>query len=456
MYPKILNGVILRARNGCVHSSVVDCVAVSPFGETYTLSSREFKMLSMCDGTRMLDDISGLDKFIKDIPECSKIISLNTNKGSINPNQIIQTAGLVLPCRQAVWHLTRNCNMKCSHCYYLFDNDNGKWTFSDREIYEISSCLSDIGIECVRISGGEVSLNSHEFELAVDLLTHKYCIPIIVNTNGWQQQDFIIKTLKDNPFVRAVQISLDGTKISHDKMRGVQSYDVIISNIKKYLENGIHVRIMSMLTDDWVSDYEINKMFDTLTSLGVRDWVVEVPSLTGRRTTDITEKMILSLSLAAQKMYECLERKDHSFSHFSMTQVFDWPLSDIHEDKTLNDPICSHDLGLLSFGPEGVSYCTLFRNQFGKKFANLGQLDSNNFRDIWNIIANVRISHIISDNASCKNCELFSICQGGCPGQYTDSVRFCGCDHHSRKLALVKHKFFYDIGKPISCPTRHL
>ncbi|OHA83281.1 MAG: hypothetical protein A2937_03975 [Candidatus Yonathbacteria bacterium RIFCSPLOWO2_01_FULL_47_33b] len=449
MYPKLLDGAILRGRHNCEYPSDADRVAVTLYGETYLLTPELFRALSLCDGLTPICEIPGLDSLIKEIPACFEVIELNEKPNGGRQNQLVETYDLVAPCRHAIWHLTRKCNMKCSHCYYLFDDgEPKKQMFSNEEILTTARNLSLLGVESVRLSGGEASINQSQFEMTVDVLTRKYCIPIVLNTNGWRRQDFVVKALQNNPFVRGVQVSLDGTMVSHNTLRGVQSHKEIVLNIARYLDAGIHVRVISMLTDDWMNKESLKEVCKLASDLGVKDWVIEVPSVTGKCIDDGT-KRVQDIADLAYKLLLFLEKGNHSIKKFSLTQVFDWPMLLDREHKTLQDPACSHDLGLITFGPEGVSYCTLFQKQFGENMSHLGHLHTDQFVEIWNTIARVRLSRTISDNTSCKECNLFQVCQGGCPGQYTDAVRFQGCDNHSKNLALAKLQFFERIGKPI-------
>ncbi|MBU0596903.1 radical SAM protein [Patescibacteria group bacterium] len=450
MYPTFRDGAILRGRHNCKYRSDADLVAVTPHGESYFLTPELFQTFLLCDGLTPSANIPRFDNYINEIPDCLDIISLSETSSSRVPQQVVETHNLVAPCRQAIWHLTRQCNMKCSHCYYLADDGiPKKQMFSDQEILATACHLSALGIESVRLSGGEASLNRHQFELVVDTITRKYCIPMILNTNGWKWRDFTVTALQNNPFVRGIQISLDGTTLSHDTLRGVKSHKEVVSNISRYLETGIHVRIISMLTDKWLTKDGVAKVCELIANLGVKDWVVEVPSVTGRWLETET-KRVQDIAGAAKEFYDFLTHKKHCVEHFSFTQMFNWPMSQTREPKTLQDPVCSHDLGLLTFGPEGVSYCTLFQKQFGDAMSNLGHLHTEKFVDIWNTIALARLTHKISDNRSCKECNLFTICQGGCPGQYENATNFQGCDPHSRNLALAKQSFFQLIGTPIS------
>lgn len=445
MYPKLREGAIMRRRLDCEYPSEADCVALNPSGEVYLLTPEFYEIMSSCNGTTLSQDVPGFVDFIDKNPECLEIISLETLSGKIPQRQVVETCGLVVPCRQAIWHLTKRCNMKCSHCYYLAGGSTGKQTFSDEEIVSISSNLSELGVESVRLSGGEISLDCPQLELVVNELTRQNCIPVILNTNGWKQQDTVAKMLQNNPFVRGVQISLDGTKISHNSLRGVESYDEVVLSIERYLEAGIHVRVISMLTDQWLAKNDVEKVCERIAELGIRDWVVEIPSTVGRWSNDLTSR-VAEIAVSARAFYSFLENSRHSLGYFSLAQVFNWPLSLARETKTLGDSICSHDLGLITFGPEGVSYCTLFQQQFGERLACLGHLYTDQHKKIWNTIARTRLTHTIAENLSCSSCDLFPICQGGCPGQYTNPKEFQGCDVHSRNLALVGRQFFADLG----------
>ncbi len=438
----------MRRRSGCKYESGADHVAVTRLGVVYFLTPEIFEMLSKCNGLTALPAIQGLADFIEKDRDALEIISLDRDRseGDETRGQIITVDGLVAPCRQAIWHLTQSCNMRCGHCY-RFPGDI-KEPFSEGQIEATADNLSALGVECVRLSGGEVTLDHRKLECAVAALTQGNRIPVVLNTNGWKHQDRTIELLRDNPFARGVQISLDGTKESHNALRGVDSYDEIVSNIGKYLEAGIHVRVISMLTDDWLDRNEIRRVCGAIADLGISDWTVEIPSVTGRWTNDLTIRVEEVVS-AALEFHAFFESHDHGVGRFSFAQVFDWPLPPTEEAKRLEDPVCSHDLGLITFGPEGVAYCSLFQDRFGEELACLGHMHDSNYKEIWNRIATVRLTHTIADNQSCRWCPLFWVCQGGCPGQYGNPVQFQGCDTHSRNLALSKMRVYESLGIPL-------
>lgn len=444
-YPYLTPGAILRARPQCDFPDHAAYIAVSPTGETYLLDADEYELLLRCDGLTPLNEISGLDpKLLEDV-SFSDLVSIATSPTPCSSGQTRSTSNLVSPCRQAIWHLTRLCNMSCRHCYYLYDDPGAvKSTFSYDEIRSIAAHLGDLGVESVRLSGGEAAIDVKRFEAAISALTDN-CLPIIVNTNGWKHEDNIIAAATGNPYFRAVQVSLDGPRFAHNDMRVNGSFDAIKSNVRKFVNRGLHVRVISMLTERWMQRDAIWEMCTHMADAGVTDWVIEIPSVTGLCTIGSTGETSKIFD-AALAFYSFLESQPHQISSFCLTQIFDWPHNGPPIQRTLDDPICLHDLGLLSFGPEGISYCTLFREQFGPEWKDIGKMEADQYKELWNRIARQRTSRKIRDNPACASCQLFHICQGGCPGQYNDAINFQGCDFHSRNLALVKQRLCNQLG----------
>jgi len=441
-YVKLSEGVILRSRPNCEYSSGSEYVAVDNNGVSYFLNKDVYDTFSKCDGSVKEEEVDRLGDFLNLYPKMSDLLTFRAQPSWIHPKQNIVTDGLVTPCRQVIWHLTRNCNMSCDHCYYLYDKQ--KMSFSPTEIEKIASNISILGAEAVRVSGGEPSVVEEDFRHATELLTKSYCLPVIVNTNGWKNQDTIMDAFVGNAYMRAVQISLDGPKMAHNNMRKCDSFDQVTENIRRYRSRNIHVRIVSMLTSDWLDTEHVMEMCSIVSELGVTDWVVEVPSVTGRWDEGVANER-QHILLAAIEFHKFLSEKPHSIKSFSLNQVFDWPRRDSAK-KTLDHTVCAHHLGLLSFGPEGACFCSMFREQFVNVLSDLGSMDSENIEVPWNRIARLRISHAIGGNPACRSCDIFPVCQGGCPGQYSDASNFSGCDNHSRNLALVKKSLFADRG----------
>lgn len=446
---RIKNGVILRKRN-CKFKQDADILARSNT-EVFALDNKLFDFLAHCNGVTSFNEIKSIyynifkeklktPKEITDDSYLNRILESSSTKSPINKNQIVQVDNLKCSCRHAIWHLTSSCNLNCKHCYYRTDKirNRKKINFSRKEIETIVNNLHQIGIEKVTITGGEVLLEK-ELEYLAGLLTEK-CIFFKFNTNAFEKVDLLLKIFKNNPYAKSIQVSLDGDKNTHEKLRGKnECYVVTCRHIKQLSKAGIEVKIVSMITKDWVG--KEREIFRVIQDLGAKDWLIEVPAKVGKWQNNYPEYEVSQSQLTeiCKRFISLIKNKNYHLERFTINQIYNWPEHQSFVKKKLSNPVCFHDLGVLSFGPEGISFCTFFGEKFGYKIAPAYTKD---IKKIWNFIAETRISHRIGDNQCCRSCDLFDYCQGGCPGQYDNPSEFKGCDRHSKFLASVKKDLF--------------
>ena len=137
------------------------------------------------------------------------------------------------------WHITGRCNKRCKHCYI---NDYEKDQFNTDDLikigYEYLNLLKEYNKEHsqelkgqINITGGEPFIRDDIWNLLDFIKKHKKLIDFSILTNGSFLNEDTVKKLKSyNP--RSVQISLDGTKETHDYIRGNGSYDEVIKAAK--------------------------------------------------------------------------------------------------------------------------------------------------------------------------------------------------------------------------------
>lgn len=442
MYPYLNEGVVVRHRT-CAFAQPSDHLAITRANEAFHLSDFLTSAIGEMDGTNSLSSLSlryGLDlpRIVEDLVSAG-ILALSTEarKNSYHPQQYRRIDGLVAACRTAIWHSTRRCNLACQHCYYLYQKEE-KLDFSAEEIESIVNNLASLGVEYVTLTGGELLANRETLCRATALL-NELCIPFSVNTNGTLAPRELLSIFASSAYSRMIQTSIDGPEAIHDSMRGRKgSFAKTLATIRTLSEAGIFVRVVSMLTSDWMKPETILATAKTLSNAGVRDWLVEVPSSTGRWQKKVSQDQEDALYIVAVTLAGYCQQGEHQFRRVALNQVYEWP-HEATRNKVLSDPACFHDLGLLSFGPEGISFCTLFRDQFGTEWKDM-QSATKPMLGVWNKIAAQRVDHPLSANPSCRDCELFDWCQGGCPGHYSDPAAFNGCDFHSRLLALVRRR----------------
>ena len=167
---------------------------------------------------------------------------------------------------------------------------------------------------------------------AIEQLTGR-CLPFSINTNATRRIAGLAEKLRSSPYARMVQSSVDGPAQIHDRMRGKSgSHDKTLANLSHLSSQGIFVRVVSMLTDDWMEPQAVIEVAQRLSEAGVRDWLLELPNTTGRWRGGVDMKLNEQLCRVAAALYHYLARHDHGFRRAGLNQVFEWPLSqDRHE-----------------------------------------------------------------------------------------------------------------------------
>lgn len=151
--------------------------------------------------------------------------------------------------------VTDRCNMRCIYC--MPDNNN-EWfeqhnILSYEEIIRLSAVFVSLGIEKLRITGGEPTVR-YKIETLIGALSNIRGIKSIdMTTNGLLLSDKV-KELK--------QAGLDGVNISLDTFRadrfkaiaGVDGLDRVLTSIKAADNVGLKVKINAVVIRGWNDD----------------------------------------------------------------------------------------------------------------------------------------------------------------------------------------------------------
>ncbi len=168
-----------------------------------------------------------------------------------------------------VWDVTYRCNLKCKHCYAnagkpLEDELNNE------EAKKVVDIFGNAGIVAIAFSGGEPLMRKDLFEL-IDR-AKSYEMQISIATNGTLLNKENVKKLKEHN-VDFVQISLDGTKETHEKFRGIKGiYDKTIEGIKNVIEEGICCGISMTATK--LNYKDVLNVIDLSEELGVNYFIL--------------------------------------------------------------------------------------------------------------------------------------------------------------------------------------
>jgi len=164
-----------------------------------------------------------------------------------------------------VWDVTYRCNLSCKHCYSTAGKP-WKDELNEREAMKALDILADAGVTAIAFSGGEPLLRKDFFDLAKR--AYDYGMFVAIATNGTLLNKENVKKLK-NCGVGFVQISLDGTKETHEKFRGMKGiYDKVIEGIKNCVNEGLITCISTTATK--LNYHDIPKIMDMAEELGVK------------------------------------------------------------------------------------------------------------------------------------------------------------------------------------------
>lgn len=151
--------------------------------------------------------------------------------------------------------LTDKCNLRCHYCMPLDQTfmDESRYLSAD-ELGEILAELKELGVEEIRLTGGE-PLMRRSFEEIVDQIGHLHFHKLALTTNGV----FLHKywdVLKRNR-VHHLNISLDS--LSEDNFKKItrgQNFSQVLDNIHSACDQGFVVKV-NVVAMRGVNDHEI-------------------------------------------------------------------------------------------------------------------------------------------------------------------------------------------------------
>ncbi|MDO8507346.1 MAG: radical SAM protein [bacterium] len=161
--------------------------------------------------------------------------------------------------------LTYGCNLRCQHCY-LSAGEVGDNKPADLSQEEVDRFYHYFKPDVVSATGGEPLLRIEMvYKLAKSLAAYGGALEIV--TNGFMLTKGIADELKKLNKKTFFQISLDGTKDYHNKIRkSPLAYDNAMDAIKLVAGKGFVTKVRLTATNENVK--QIPKVIEALSSLG--------------------------------------------------------------------------------------------------------------------------------------------------------------------------------------------
>ncbi len=325
------------------------------------------------------------------------------------------------------WNITRECNMKCSHCYINATDKKLDNELNTQEAKNLMDQIYQVSRPLLILSGGEPLLRSDIFELI--RYGSKIGLKMGLGSNGSLIDEATARKLKDAG-IATVSISLDSNiPEQHDEFRGVSgAWQKAVEACKALRRNNVLVQVNTTLTQQ-----NYNQIDDIMTlaeSIGVENFHLFflVPTGRGTKIADISPRQ-----------YEEMITKT-----FAKTA-----------NHTLNvRPSCAPQFMRIAKGMgldmrqwirgciAGMYYCRIYPNGDVTPCPylpiKLGNVRQKSFKEIW---FTSEIFQALRDpgalKGKCGACEYRSLC-GGCRarayGLSNDFIDFCGDLHEPAEL----------------------
>jgi len=139
-----------------------------------------------------------------------------------------------------VWNCTKQCNLRCAHCYASSDSNCAPDELTGDEARTMIDDLAAFGCPVLLFSGGEPLMRRDLVEL-IDY-ARRAGLRTVVSTNGTLLTDQMVSALRDVS-VGYVGISLDApTQKANDSFRGVDgAFDKALAGIRRCVGAGVKV-----------------------------------------------------------------------------------------------------------------------------------------------------------------------------------------------------------------------
>ena len=185
------------------------------------------------------------------------------------------------------WNVTRECNMKCSHCYINATEKKLNNELTTKEAKNLMDQIYQVSAPLLILSGGEPLLRPDIFELIN--YGSKKGLKMGLGSNGSLIDEAAARKLKEAG-IATVSISLDSNiPAQHDEFRGVAgAWEKAVEACKALRKNNVLVQVNTTLTQQNYN--QIDDVMSLAENIGVENFHLFflVPTGRGTKLTDIS------------------------------------------------------------------------------------------------------------------------------------------------------------------------
>lgn len=347
--------------------------------------------------------------------------------------------------------ITNKCNLRCRHCYnadkYFYQMSS---ELNLENVYRAIDIFKKNGCEIINFLGGEPTIR----ESFKDIIL--YCrnndIRVLFTTNGI---NLSLKNYEEyvKLGVEAIDVSLEGTKLYTDLIRGNGVYEKVVRNIKQISSKYPHniLRISCTLTS--INYKCLEKFILDMNSNGINKFLIGIFMEVGNQNKYLsiinTENMYSSIEKA---IYTTVKQSRDIIFYIDVRPKFSIYLREKYKANVeINEYYmkCAYKNGLRYVESNGTLHpCNVYmlNNAKGIDITEYKKLTTN-ILDINFLEKNkklekffnesfeekLKINKLKGTNEICNRCELRFKCQP-CPFQFNDKIDYAECYYVDKKL----------------------
>lgn len=362
----------------------------------YVVNDLTFELLDMFDKNIKLKDIAKRTGYKQ---KELKILYSEIEQKLLSKDYYEDNLKLDTPIK-IQWKITNKCNLKCKHCY-LGKLDGFELPFEKAD--EIADTIINSNVMEVTISGGECLTYK-----GIEKIIKKFLIngiKVDVFTNALLLKNVLDKIDSDilNKSTLLFYVSVDGLKSSHEQIRGKNTFDKTIENIKYAIEKGYPVVTNTVINK--INYCDIMDMIVLLKQMGVKD--VQLSNLIVQGSADNSMKISLSEQMALKEKINDLYKEHPEFGYIYYSEVPDsdgvrkvYSLSNGKKDFIGNDNWkCTAGVARVTIDSNGKVYCCPFI-----KDSYLGDLNKENLSEVWDNVNRFKFLKRLSEENTDRVC----------------------------------------------------
>lgn len=365
-------------------------------GKYYVVNDLTFELLDMFDKNIKLKDIEKRTGYNQ---KQLKILYSEIEQKLLSKDYYEDNLKLDTPIK-IQWKITNKCNLKCKHCY-LGKLDGFELPFEKAD--EIADTIINSNVMEVTISGGECLTYKGIEKIIKKFLINGIKVDVFTNA-------LLLKNVLDkidsyilNKSALLFYVSVDGLKSSHEQIRGKNTFDKTIENIKYAIEKDYPVVTNTVINK--INYCDIMDMIVLLKQMGVKD--VQLSNLIVQGSADNSMKISLSEQMALKEKINDLYKEHPEFGYIYYSEVPDsdgvrkvYSLSNGKKDFIGNDNWkCTAGVARVTIDSNGKVYCCPFI-----KDSYLGDLNKETLSEVWDNVNRFKFLKRLSEENTDRVC----------------------------------------------------